>query len=163
MGYKRCAPEVMLDKLCGIWKGYGHGSYPEIGEFDYLETIEFKSSVKGPISYSQSTESSSGALMHQELGFMRANLESSVLELIIAQPTGIAEVLVGEVFVDDSTYRLEFHSDAVLTAPSAKEVTRTGRYFQLSQDELSYQLYMEAVGEKYQLHLEATLARAKVF
>lgn len=161
MTYERCAPEMIWDKLVGIWRGEGSGSYPEIGEFDYSETIKFEGLAKGLMRYSQSTTSSMGSLLHQELGYLRINKEDSVLELIIAQPTGIAEILVGGVSVDGSEFRFELHSDAVMTTPSAKEVTRTGRYFHLVDDELSYQLFMEAVGEKYQLHLEASLVRVE--
>lgn len=162
MAYKRCAPAMILGKLAGTWRGQGRGSYPETGEFDYIETIEFENSSKGFMRYSQSTSSSMGSFLHQEVGYLRVNEEDSVLELIIAQPTGIAEILVGGVSVDGLAFRFELHSDAVMTTPSAKQVTRTGRYFHLREYELSYQLYMEAMGEKYQLHLEASLARVEV-
>ena len=55
MTYEKCTPGLMLEKLVGTWKGLGNGSYPEIGEFEYRETIEFKNSMKGFLIYTQHT------------------------------------------------------------------------------------------------------------
>ena len=161
MGFERCSPELLLERLEGTWHGQGSGSYPDSGEFDYLEAIEFKRSPKGFVIYSQHTTSLQGSPMHQELGYMRVNEHNSTLELLIVQPTGIAEVLVGAVTRDGDDFRFELNSDTVATSPSAKEITRTGRYFYLENGALSYQLHMEAVGEEYQIHLEATLVRSE--
>lgn len=150
-----------MERLEGVWHGEGGGSYPEMGEFDFLENIEFKRSPKGFMVYSQSTTSLQGSPLHQELGYMRVDEQSGNLELLIVQPTGIAEVLVGEVMRDGEDFRFELNSNAVATSPSAKEVTRTGRYYYLENGALSYQLHMEAVGEEYQLHLEASLVRSE--
>ena len=160
MTYEKCAPRVMLEKLVGTWKGRGNGSYPEIGEFEYSETIEFKNSLQGFLIYTQHTTSLQGSAMHQELGYLRVDEVNDSIELVIAQPTGIAEVLVGKVMSDGKAYRFDLQSNEVVKTPSAKEVTRTGRYFHLSNDELSYKLYMEALGQQYQLHLEASLVRS---
>ncbi|MCL5076824.1 MAG: FABP family protein [Actinobacteria bacterium] len=160
MTYEKCAPELLLKKLVGTWKGLGNGSYPEIGEFEYSETIEFKNSMKGFLIYTQNTLSLQGSAMHQELGYLRVDEVSDTIELVIVQPTGIAEVLVGKVMSNGEAYRFDLQSTAVVKTPSAKEVTRAGRYFHLSNDELSYRLYMEAVGQEYQLHLEASLVRS---
>lgn len=159
MTYEKCAPEMMLEVLEGSWHGQGSGSYPETGEFEYKESIEFRNSMKGFLIYQQSTTSLQGSPMHQEMGYLRVDELADSLELVVAQPTGIAEALVGKVMSDGNSYRFELHSDGVVTTPSAKEVTRTGRYFHLTQDELSYELHMEAVGQDYQLHLTASLAR----
>lgn len=160
MAFEKCSPALLVDQLVGTWKGQGKGSYPEIDEFNYLETLTFKMSPKGFLAYSQVTTSTQGAPMHQEVGYLRVDEQSSTLELIIAQPTGIAEVLSGEVLTDGSSFHFELCSVVVAVSPSAKEVTKTGRYFVLESDELSYQLYMEAVGQQYQLHLDASLTRA---
>ncbi|MDA8270423.1 MAG: FABP family protein [Actinomycetota bacterium] len=161
MAFERCSPELLLERLEGIWRGQGSGSYPEIGEFDYLETMEFTRSPKGFMVYSQHTTSLQGSPMHQELGYMRVDQQHSNLELLIVQPTGIVEVLVGEVMRDGDDFRFDLNSNAVATSPSAKEVVRTGRYFFLENGALSYQLHMEAVGEEYRLHLEASLVRSE--
>ncbi len=161
MAFERCSPELLLDKLEGTWHGQGSGSYPQSGEFDYLETMGFSRSPKGFFVYSQHTTSLQGSPMHQELGYLRVDAHHSNLELLVVQPTGIAEVLVGEVMRDGDTFRFDLNSNAVVTSPSAKEVTRTGRYFYLENGALSYQLHMEAVGEEYQLHLEASLVQSE--
>ena len=161
MAFERCSPELLLERLEGTWHGQGSGSYPEIGEFDYLETMEFTRSPKGFMVYSQHTTSLQGSPMHQELGYMRVDEQHSNLELLIVQPTGIVEVLVGDVMRDGDNFRFDLNSNAVATSPSAKEVVRTGRYFFLENGALSYQLHMEAVGEEYRLHLEASLVRSE--
>ena len=157
MPFEKCSPELIMERLEGAWRGQGSGSYPQSGEFDYLENINFKRSPKGFMVYSQTTTSLQGSPLHQELGYMRADEQSGNLELLVVQPTGIAEVLVGAVMRDGEDFRFELNSNAVATTPSAKEVTRTGRYFYLESGALSYQVHMEAVGEEYQVHLEASL------
>lgn len=161
MVFEKCSPELLMERLEGTWHGPGSGSYPDIGEFDYLETIEFKRTPKGFATYSQHTTSLQGSPMHQELGFLRADEPNSSLELLVVQPTGIAEVLVGIVWCEGDDFRFELNSNSVATSPSAKEVTRTGRYFYLENGALSYELHMEALGEQFQLHLAASLVRSE--
>lgn len=159
MSYEKCDPRTMMKMLSGSWTGSGSGSYPQIGEFEYSESITFKLSSKGFMTYTQSTMSTMGSPMHQEMGYLRPDIENSGIELVIAQPTGIAEILTGKVTSSGELFRFDLHSCSVVTTPSAKEVTKTGRYFHLSPEELSYELYMQAVGESYQLHLQTSLTR----
>jgi len=78
-----------------------------------------------------------------------------VVEVVLAHPTGIVEVLEGR--MDDG--RIELGSTAVARTSTAKEVTALRRRFELDGDTLGYSLAMAAVGQALQHHLAATLRR----
>lgn len=144
-----------LAGLIGTWSGSGHGRYPTIEPFDYLETVVMSHVGKPFLSYSQRSQNTSTSQpMHAEAGYWRMGPAGQV-ELVIAQPTGLVEVLEGT--IESGTIRLR--SSLVGRTASAKDVTEVERDFSVDGDVLSYSLRMMAVGCGLTHHLEAELRR----
>ncbi len=85
-----------LAPLLGTWRGAGRGHYPTIEAFEYTEEVTIGHAGKPFLAYNQRTKSAGGAPLHAECGYWRPAGESG-LELLVVHPSGIAEVLVGEV------------------------------------------------------------------
>jgi hypothetical protein len=151
---------VTLDRLgflLGTWRGSGVGTYPTITGFDYDEEVVFGAIPGKPfVTYTQRTRSPEGAPLHAEAGFFRSPTVG-VAEVVIAQPTGIVEVLAGT--LDGSV--LEVSSSVVAGTPTAVEVTAVTRRVEVDGDTLRYRLGMAAVGQPLQVHLEAELTRRR--
>ena len=146
-----------LDFLVGTWTGSGHGVYPTIEPFDYGEEI-----IIGPLGpkpmlrYSQLTwKPATREPMHSEVGYVRP-VGVDGAELVIAQPTGITEIHSGTV----SGRSVRFRTVSVGRTPTAKEVATVERRIEVTGDRLSYELWMGAVGQPHQIHLDATLNRS---
>jgi hypothetical protein len=141
--------------LLGRWRGEGHGDYPTIDDFTYHEEVRFTSIPGKPfLVYGQRTKGTDGGPLHTEAGYLRP-VGAEDLELVIAQPTGVAEIHTGTV----SGGRIDLTALDVGLTPTAKSVTAVRRVMQIEGDTLSYQLDMAAVGQDLQFHLAATLHR----
>lgn len=149
-----------LAGLVGAWTGVGHGQYPTIDPFDYLETVTFGVVTGKPfMTYVQRTSDPTTATpMHSESGYLR-NPGPGKLELVVAQPTGVTEVHTGRLTTDGDDLVLDLATTSVVCTPSAKEVTAVERQWRLTGDELTYEVSMAAVGQPMTLHLQATLER----
>lgn len=77
----------------------------------------------------------------------------------MAHPTGVTEVEEGALSVRGSTIDMDLLATAIGLTSSAKEVTALRRVVRVDGDELTYTLYMGAVGQPLQQHLTATLHR----
>jgi THAP4-like, heme-binding beta-barrel domain len=153
-------PDVAsLAPLLGVWAGQGDGVYPTIAPFGYLEQVTFTHVGKPFLSYAQKTKASDdGRPLHAETGYLRVPSEARV-ELILAHPTGVAEIEEGPVSVHGALIEMELAATAIGRSASAKEVTALGRFIRVDGDELTYTVYMGAVGQPLQPHLTATLRR----
>ncbi len=141
--------------LLGTWKGEGAGSYPTIQPFRYREEIRFWHTGKAFLAYAQRTEAADdGRPLHSEMGYLRV-VEQDRAELIIAQPTGFAEIEAGRVIGT----RLELESILVGRTPTAKPVTGIARTFWLEGDILRYELRMALNGGPLRPHLRADFRR----
>lgn len=85
-----------LAPLLGVWRGGGRGDYPTIEPFTYTEEVTIGHVGKPFLAYGQRTKGADGAPLHAESGYLRP-AGASGLELLVVHPSGIAEVLVGEV------------------------------------------------------------------
>jgi hypothetical protein len=146
--------------MIGEWRGEGAGMYPRVEDFSYRETaIYFAPPGKAFIVYRQQTwrtgdHPESGRPLHTESGYLRPAGDGAV-EMVLAQPTGIVEVLDGR--VTDNTIALQ--STTVARTATAKDVTSVERILTVDGNRMTYRLLMAAVGRQHQLHLEATLDR----
>jgi THAP4-like, heme-binding beta-barrel domain len=153
-------PDVeALRPLLGRWTGEGAGEYPTIDPFRYREDVTFGHVGKPFLAYRQATvRLDTGLPAHAEVGYLRGAGGPRV-ELVLAHPTGVAEVAEGELAEHGDGLTLRLASVAVAETSTAKEVTRLTRIITVAGDTLRYDLSMAAVGQPLQHHLTATLHR----
>ena len=154
-------PEVApLAFLLGRWLGAGVGGYPTIESFQFGQEITFGHVGKPFLNYSSRTwlldaEGNPGRPLAMETGFWRPRPEGK-LEVLLAHPTGITEIYLGEV----NGTKIELSTEVVARTESAKEVTAGHRLYGLVGSDLAYAYDMAAVGQSLQPHLSAQLKRA---
>lgn len=153
------ADVAALACLLGRWSGEGEGRYPTIEPFAYREEISFGHNGKPFLAYRQATvRVDSGVPSHAEVGYLRG-VGAGRVELVLAHPTGVAEVAEGtaEVTADGVVVRLR--STNVTGTATAKDVRSIERSLTVAGDVLHYDLAMGAVGQPHQHHLHAELHR----
>lgn len=158
----RLHPDVApLGCLLGTWVGEGEGDYPTIEPFRYREEVVFGHVGKPFLAYRQATvRLDTGLPAHAEAGYLRG-VGGPRVELVLAHPSGIAEVAEGDAVAgpDGTTLTLHLRSTDVVTTATAKEVRRVERRIVVVGDTLRYELAMQAVGQPHQHHLTAELER----
>jgi hypothetical protein len=148
-----------LKFLLGQWEGAGVGGYPTIESFRFGQEISFSHIGKPYLIYNSRTwrlddAGNLGAPLALESGYWRPRPDGR-LEVIIAHPTGIAEIYLGEV----TGTRAEMSTDIVARTETAKEVTAGHRLYGLIGEDLGYAYDMAAEGQGLQSHLSAQLKR----
>jgi hypothetical protein len=146
--------------LLGRWEGAGVGGYPTIESFRFGQEISFGHNGKPYLIYSSRTwllddDGAIGRPLAMETGFWRPQPDNQ-LEVLLAHPTGFAEVYLGHV----SGTKIEMATDAVVRTSSAKEVTAGRRLYGLIGTDLGYAYDMAAAGQPLQPHLSGQLKRA---
>ncbi|WP_230329430.1 peroxynitrite isomerase [Nocardia aurantiaca] len=148
-----------LAPLLGTWRGRGHGEYPTIEPFEYLEEVHFGHVGRPFLTYRQRTRAADGSRpMHSETGYLRA-VGPDRIELILAHPTGITEICEGSLVHENGELRMELASTSIGLSSTAKSVTALGRTITVAGDTLEYSLRMAAVEQPLAHHLAATLQR----
>ncbi|MGW6860576.1 FABP family protein [Streptomyces xanthophaeus] len=146
--------------LLGRWHGRGRGEYPTLEQdFAYAQEVTFSHDGRPFLRYEARAWliDGTGAAVRpagREAGWWRITPEAS-LEVVLTHPTGIVEVLVGQV----SGEEIELETKEVARTPLAKEVTGTRRRYGIHEDELVFVQEMAAVGQPMQHHLAARLRR----
>lgn len=148
-----------LAGLLGTWVGEGEGEYPTITSFRYREEVVLGHVGKPFLTYRQSTVNlATGAPAHSEVGYLRAVGDARV-ELVLAHPTGVAELAEGTIETLDDGVRLHLRSTGVSHTTTAKDVRRIERRIEVTEDVLRYDVAMAAVGQPHQRHLTGELRR----
>lgn len=145
--------------LLGTWHGSGRGEYPTIDPFTYEQEVVFAHDGRPFLHYFSRTWLTDddgervrpGAL---ETGFVRPAGENKV-ELVLAHPTGYAEVWYGDV----EGARILLATDVVARTTTAKEYTAGQRMYGLVDGALMYAVDMAAEGQEMQSHLWGKLER----
>ena len=144
--------------LIGAWRGEGRGVYPTITSFGYGEEIRFGAVPGKPfLTYQQRTWALDDQRpLHAETGYWRPK-PGGRLEVVLAHPTGVAEIEEGTVV--GGTIALV--ATSIGRAATAKEIAGLTRRFELvAPDVLRYEVRLAAVGQPLQGHLTAELRRA---
>lgn len=144
--------------LLGRWEGAGIGGYPTIESFRFGQEIRFGHNGKPYLIYTSRTWllDESGAIgrpLAAESGFWR--LQAAGVEVLLAHPTGITEIYLGEI----TGTRVELRTDVVARTSTAKEVTAGHRLYGLIGEDLGWAYDMAAVGQPLQSHISAQLKR----
>lgn len=148
-----------LARLVGSWTGTGEGHYPTIAPFTYGETVTFGAAGRPVLAYAQRTwRPGTDEPLHAESGWLRGQLEGRA-ELVVAQPTGLAEASVLTLHEDGDALVLEGVRTPLLRSPGARPVVDVRRRFVLAGDELRYDLWMTWAGHDDTHHLRAVLHR----
>ena len=145
--------------LLGTWHGSGRGEYPTIEPFTYEQEVVFAHDGRPFLHYFSRTWLTDddgervrpGAL---ETGFVRPAGENKI-ELVLAHPTGYAEVWYGDV----EGARILLATDVVARTTTAKEYTAGQRMYGLVDGALMYAVDMAAEGQDMQSHLWGKLER----
>jgi hypothetical protein len=149
-----------LEFLVGEWQGLGVVGYPTIAEARYEQEVSFSHDGRPFLAYISKSWlidddgerlRPSGA----ETGFWRPGRQSRDVEVMLAHPTGIVEVYVGEVVF----HKIELVSEVVARTETAKEVTGFRRLYGLVDGDLAYAIDMAAMGHPLQAHLSARLQK----
>jgi hypothetical protein len=145
--------------LLGRWEGAGVGGYPTIESFQFGQEISFSHNGKPYLIYVSRTwllgaDGVPGRPLAMETGFWRPQ-PGGKLEVVLAHPTGIAEIYLGEV----TGTKIEMATDLVASTASAKEVRGGHRLYGLVGQDLAYAFDMAAVGQALQPHVSAHLKR----
>ncbi len=148
--------------LLGTWRGLGVVGYPTIEERRYEQEIVFAHDGRPFLDYSSRTWilDADGARIRpaaREVGWWRPGKEPRDVEVLLAHPTGIVEVYVGEVTFS----KIELRTDVVARTETAKSVTALHRLYGLVEGDLAYAVDLAAVDQPLQPHLSARLARVR--
>jgi hypothetical protein len=144
--------------LIGTWRGEGRGVYPTIPSFEYGEEVRFGAVPGKPfLTYQQRTWAlDDDRPLHAETGYWRPK-PGGRLEVVLAHPTGIAEI-------EEGTHGgsvIDLTATSIGLAATAKDVKGLTRRFELvGSDVLRYEVHLEAAGQPLQGHLTAELRRA---
>ncbi|HPU13290.1 MAG TPA: FABP family protein [Aeromicrobium sp.] len=153
-------PDLMpVAWLLGAWHGNGHGDYPTIDPFAFEQDVVFAHDGRPFLHYfsrSWVTEENGERIRPgaMETGFLRPAGEGK-LELVMAHPTGYAEIWHGEI----EGAKMTLSTDVVARTVTSKEYTAGQRMYGLVEGSLMYAFDMAAVGQPLQSHLWGKLDR----
>lgn len=151
---------VPIAWLLGRWEGAGVGGYPTIESFQLGQEIEFGHNGKPFLTYQSRTwaldeTGRPGQPLAMETGYWRPQPGGTEIEVLLAHPTGIVEIWVGEI----AGAKIELRTDVVARTKTAKEYSAGHRLYGLVEGDLLWAFDMAAMGEPLQSHVSARLKR----
>jgi hypothetical protein len=163
-------PDLMpVSWLLGTWHGNGKGEYPTIEAYSFEQEMVFAHDGRAFLHYFSRTwlTDENGERIgpgELETGFLRladradndgASTDGPQVELVLARPTGYAEVWYGAV----DGPRLTLATDVVARTSSADDYTAGQRMFGLVEGDLMYAFDVAAMEQPMQSHTWGRLAR----
>jgi hypothetical protein len=145
--------------LLGRWEGAGVGGYPTIESFNFGQEIEFGHNGKPFLTYVSRTwlldqDGNRVRPLATESGYWRPQPDRQI-EVVLAHPTGIVEIYIGEVVF----HKIELRTDVVARTATAKEYTAGHRLYGLVNGNLMWAYEMAAVGHPLTDHMSAELKK----
>ncbi|MCW2599196.1 MAG: hypothetical protein JWM02_1025 [Frankiales bacterium] len=146
--------------LVGEWQGLGVVGYPTITESRYEQEVSFSHDGRPFLAYISKSWliDDDGARIRPagaETGFWRPGKQPRDVEVMLAHPTGIVEIYVGEAVFT----QIELASEVVARTETAKDVKAFKRLYGLVEGDLAYAVDMAALGHALQPHLSARLQK----
>ncbi len=148
----------------GVWRGRGRGGYPTIEDFDYAQEVRISHDGRPFLFYESRAwliedDGTPIRPAQREVGWwrpvMRDDKPTDEIEVLLSSPTGIMQLLIGQV----DHLKIDMVSDAVVRTVTAKEVSAEKRLYGIVEGALLYAQEMAAVGQPIQAHLSARLPR----
>lgn len=156
-----------LEFLVGTWRGEGVGAVPGGGGPDYPYAEELRVYHDGSPWLAYTTRvvaTDDGRWLHSESGWWRvqpAGEDGTVgVELVVTQPTGVTEVLLGQLSVGPAGEQVELASDVVARTPTAPAVTADRRLYAVRAGKLMYAIDLAGGGSGLAPYLAAALDRS---
>jgi len=161
-------PDVLLPLafLIGTWRGEGQGAVPggAAPDFPYLEELTIRNDDGLPwLTYETKAVHpiERHIVLHVEHGWIRpqpaADDGTVSVEMVLAQPTGVVEVLVGELVEGPSGPHVELASDVIARTPTATEVSADKRLYAVRGGKLMYAIDLATGEDGLVPHLAAAL------
>jgi hypothetical protein len=149
-----------LSFLLGTWRGLGVVGYPTIEEQRYEQELVFAHDGRPFLEYSSRTwildaDGNRVKASAREAGWWRPGKQPRDVEVLLAHPSGIVEVYVGEVVF----HKVELQTDVVARTETAKQVSALHRLYGLVEGDLAYAVDLAAVDQGLRPHLSARLQR----
>ena len=161
-------PELLrpLEFLVGTWRGEGQGAVPggAAPDFPYVEELTVRNDDDLPwLTYETRAVHpiERHIVLNVERGWIRpqpaADDATVMVEMVLARPTGIVEVLVGEVVAGPAGPHLELASDVIARTPTATEVSADKRLYAVRGGKLMYAIDLATGDGGLVPHLAAAL------
>ena len=159
--------------LLGVWRGKGVGGYPGLEGFEFVQEAVFTTDGRPFVHYHSRTsrllaDGSAGEPLAVESGYLRPAPDMGV-EMLLAHPTGYAEVWIGEIkvkgwdFTDTSAQvtsaQMELRTAGLLRTETAKDYNGGTRLYGLVGGKLLWVMDMKAMGQDLGSHVSAELER----
>ncbi|HVV75191.1 MAG TPA: FABP family protein [Mycobacteriales bacterium] len=163
-------PEVLrpLAFLVGTWRGEGQGAVPGGGapDFPYAEELTIRNDDGLPwLTYATRAVHpvEREIVLHVEHGWIRPQPVDAggkvAVEMVVALPTGIVEVLIGEIVEGPAGAHLELASDVIARTPTASQVSADKRLYAVRGGKLMYAIDLATGDAGLVPHLAAALDR----
>ncbi|HVY08689.1 MAG TPA: FABP family protein [Mycobacteriales bacterium] len=161
-------PDVVrpLEFLIGRWRGEGHGAVPGGGapDFPYDEELTITNDDGLPwLTYSTKAVHpiDRHIVLHVEHGWIRpqpADADGKItVEMVLALPNGIVEILLGELVAGPAGAHLELASDVIARTPTATQVSADKRMYAVRGGKLMYAIDLATGDAGLAPHLAAAL------
>jgi hypothetical protein len=157
-----------LEFLIGTWRGEGVGAVPGGGapDYPYVEELRiFEDGSHWLAHQSTVTSVEDGRWFNSETGWWRpqeTNDDGTLgVELLLARPTGIVEILIGHLQTGPVGEQIELVSDVVARTPTAPAFTADKRLYAVRGGKLMYAIDLAAGDSGLAPHLAAALDRVE--